>query len=169
MSLENDIIQPAPEDAIIDIALQEDQEILESTATMEGIDILDDDYEDEILIPNDVDPAEVSMRVIPLPEDMDNTVAEVTFSEFDKFSANADKIELFNLQPYWPTPHDIAKFAVQLDTKRVALLFSWLMDSNGEPETDEEKLSKKAMQTYVHKHLDLIDDPEPAPKEASAS
>ena len=86
-------------------------------------------------------------------------VYEMTFDEYDDFIERATEIELYGLQPYWPTPKDIAEKGLRFTTKELALMFSWLLEMNPAPESDEEKASYRAMKQYVYDHLKLVAAP----------
>lgn len=82
----------------------------------------------------------------------------MTFEELEIFEGQAEKIELFNLKPYWPTPEDIDRFSGKFDSKSMALFLNWLLDMNGEPETDTQKSSFSAMHHYINEHIILSDE-----------
>ena len=82
----------------------------------------------------------------------------MTFEELEIFEGQAEKIELFNLKPYWPTQEDIDRFSSKFDSKRMALFLNWLLDMNGEPETNAQKSSFSAMHHYINEHIVLSDE-----------
>lgn len=86
-------------------------------------------------------------------------VCEMTFDEYDDFMARATEIELYGLRPYWPTAKDIAEKGLRFTTRELALMFSWLLEMNPTPVSDEEKASYRAMKQYVYDHLKLVAAP----------
>lgn len=90
----------------------------------------------------------------------DNAVYVTTFDEYDAFMQRAAEVELFDTKPYWPTAGDIALHESEFTTKQLVLTFSWLLDSNGEPSTDAERRSQKAMKQYIYRHLKLVENME---------
>lgn len=88
-------------------------------------------------------------------------VCFMTFDELELFESQSEKIELFNLRPYWPTPADIEQFKKKFEAKKMALFLNWLLNMNGEPETEAAKESYSAMHHFVNEHIILSDGEEP--------
>ena len=82
---------------------------------------------------------------------------KMTFAAYDEFIARASEIELYGLQPFWPTPEDIVNKGARFSIKQLTLLFAWLLEVNPEPVTGAEYDSYFAMRDYVYAHLKLVD------------
>lgn len=89
-----------------------------------------------------------------------NQQATLSYKSLDAFTAQAARVEHFNHQPYWPLTNEIERFSARLPIEPVVLFLQWLLDSNGEPRTEAERLSAKAMRRFVNSHLVLVDDDE---------
>ena len=84
--------------------------------------------------------------------------ATLTYDALDAFSAQAEQIEPFNHQPYWPLSNEIERFASLLPVEPMVLFLQWLLDNNGEPRTPAEHMSAKVMRRFVNAHLVLTDE-----------
>jgi len=85
-------------------------------------------------------------------------VVEMTFEAYDQLVEQLNEIDLYNEKPYWPSPEDFRFYQSEQSLDQVIRFAIWLLEKNGNPETEEEIESKKYLKEYLLKHLSLIDD-----------
>lgn len=92
----------------------------------------------------------------------DLEIIVITYEEYDRFMEQAAEVELYNCQPYWPTPGDLEMHIQDFPAKEFALFLSWLLDMNGVPKTEAEHRSHKAMQQFLYERVQFVEElPEP--------
>lgn len=169
------------QDALCGVSGHPDGDVFEPEASMptqEADDALGD-YEAEcgVLEPdNDVssDEANVEDDTEKTPDETDKPspsknksdelkIIVITYEEYDRFMEQAAEVELYNCQPYWPTPGDLEMHIQDFPAKEFALFLSWLLDMNGTPKTEAEHRSHKAMQQFLYERVQFVEElPEPA-------
>lgn len=82
----------------------------------------------------------------------------LSYDALDVFTEQAAKVEPFNHQPYWPMTNEIEQFATRLPIQPLVLFLQYLLDNNGEPRTEAERLSARALRRFVNAHLVLTDE-----------
>lgn len=77
---------------------------------------------------------------------------QMTFDEYDQM---LEKFERIDTNKVWPTPEQIEMMGQEPD-KWISFL-CYLVEQNEEPETVEEKTSRKMMMAFLNKHLELVE------------
>jgi hypothetical protein len=82
----------------------------------------------------------------------------MTYDEFDNFIEAEDKLDFraADYGTYWPSCDDL-KRKFKINNKVDIFFLQWLLDTNGEPTTDEEIKSKKLIRKLLYDHLELAD------------
>lgn len=78
----------------------------------------------------------------------------MTIEEYDKIS---ERFDGFKAKKIWPSPKDIEK--MEEDPERWILFACYLYEGRA-AKTAEQKYSKKNLQEFIHRHLQLVDSEE---------
>ena len=98
------------------------------------------------------------IKKFPTPEELRKWLPKrMTFDAYDTFLEEAHEIEPFNLKSYWPSVNDIKIYAHRFPAKQVSMFFSWLLETNSTPNTNEERASQVAMKQFIYEYL-LLED-----------
>ena len=78
---------------------------------------------------------------------------KMTFDTYDEIEDKISKLQ-YEADGWWPTVEDLeTKFKTKCKSDFEFLI--WILNTNPEPETEEDKLSKKKIQEILYNKLEL--------------
>lgn len=83
---------------------------------------------------------------------------KMTFSEYDKLCERLEN-NPYQCDGWWPTPEELKENMGSEVSQNIDFL-TWILETNPDPETEEEKRSRNYINKLLRNNLKLIDDEE---------